>query len=296
MLANPLQGEARKGSVFEPKLDGHRVIIHKEGSTLSMYSRTFKDQGGKLPHLEKAFLAIPFDFTLDGEIIDLVKTVTIKGQEVPIASFSGAQSVMGSGAGRAAASVNKLTFVAFDCLSAQGKNLTDIPDVLRRGALELVVEALRVHTPNVMLIPRWKEFDEDLYDAILEAGGEGVMVKNPLAVYRPGKRPHNTWFKLKGVDTTDVVIVGYKPGQGKYKGMVGAIEFGQYLDGRLVPRSRCSGMTDAQRQHFTDHQSEFVGRVMEIKYFGRVGPEKSFRHPNFVAIRDDKLPEECVWE
>lgn len=297
MMALPLKGEPRKGSVFEPKYDGIRVMVHKQADVVSIYTRTFHEQRGKFPELEQAFARVPFDFTLDGEVIDVKAVVRVQGQDVPISSFSGIQSIVGSGVSRAARRSRGITFVVFDCLSAQGKDLTGVPDFLRRGAAELIVDLLRTFTPNVMVTPRWTSGDyKELMAQVVAAGGEGLMVKNRLAAYRPGKRPQNTWSKLKDVDTADVVIMGYKPGEGKFKGMVGAIEFGQYKGGRLVARSRCSGMTDAERRDFTDNGEAYVGRVMEVKYFGRVGPERSFRHPNFICIREDKLPGECVWD
>lgn len=300
MLAVPLKGEPKRGSVFEPKFDGIRVIVHKVGDDLQVYTRTFHNQLGKLPHLEEAFRAIDFDFTLDGEIISVDKTVDIMGQKVPVASFSGAQSVMGSGVTKAAASRDKLTFVVFDCLGAQGKDLTDVPDILRRGAGELIVELLRAHSKYVMLSPRWrdlnKEEQDSLYGEIIAHGGEGLMIKNPLAIYQSGKRPAGVWQKRKSQETADVVIMGYKPGENGFTGLIGAVEFGQYKNGRLVARSRCSGMDMAMRKEFTENGEAYVGKVMEIGYFSRVGPERSFRFPNFKAIRNDKLPKECVWE
>jgi ATP-dependent DNA ligase len=296
MLAKALKGEPRKGSVFEPKLDGHRVIVHKEGDEVSVYSRTFQDQSGKLPHLEEAFRSISFDFTLDGEVVAVDRFVKIEGQDVPIVSFSGAQSVMGSSKARRMRGRDLLTFVVFDCLGTQGKDLTDVPDALRRWFAELIVERLRVHTKNVLLVPRWTKVDyQPLMAQVVEHGGEGLMIKNPLATYHPGQRPSNVWSKLKAVDTADVVVTGYKPGQGKFQGLIGAILFGQYKDGVLVERSACSGMDDETRRYISEHKDEYLGSVIEVRYFGRVG-NGSFRHPNFVQVRTDKLAEECVWE
>lgn len=297
-LAHPLKGQPKSGSVFEPKFDGHRTLVHKVDGELSVYSRTMKDQLGKLPHLEAAFRSIPFDFTLDGEVLAVETFADVRGKTIPIPSFSGTQSVMGSGASRAAASRVKLHYVAFDLLACQGKDLTTVPDALRRGALEMVTDLLRLHTDHILIAPRWTRVEdwEELMSEVVAAGGEGLMVKNPLSAYYPGKRPTNAWFKAKEVDTADVVIMGFKPGEGKYSNQIGAIEFGQYRGGILTARSRCSGMNDSQRRDFTDNGNAYVGKVMEVKYFGRVGPERSLRHPQFVCIRTDKEPQECVWD
>lgn len=304
-LAQPLKGQPKAGSVFEPKFDGHRMVVHKVGDELSIYSRTFKDQSGKLPHLEAAFRSIPFDFTLDGEVLAVDTFADVRGTTVPIPSFSGTQKVMGSGAARAAASTVKLHYVAFDLLACQGKDLTDVPDVLRRGALDMVVDLLRLHTDHVLIAPRWTQVDDwqDLMAEVVAAGGEGLMVKNPLSAYYPGKRPTNAWFKAKDVDTADVVITGFKPGESGWTGMVGSVLFGQYKNGILVARtdgsgnpSSVSGFDMAQRREFTENGDAYIGKVMEIKYFGRVGPERSLRHPQFVRLRDDKEPQECEWD
>lgn len=297
MLALPLKGEPRRGSVFEPKFDGIRIMVSKQADNTSIYTRTHHEQAGKFPHLERAFARVPFDFILDGEVIDVSSTAKIQGQDVPTSSFSGVQSVVGSGTSRAARRSNGIIFVVFDCLSAQGKDLTDVPDFLRRGAAELIVDLLRTFTPSIMLSPRWVDCDyQELMAEVVEAGGEGLMIKNRLAAYYPGKRPANTWYKLKAVETADVIIMGYKPGEGKYRGQVGSVEFGQYRGGKLAHRGHCSGMTDAERRDFTRNGDAYIGRVMEVRHFGRVGPDRSFRHPNFIRIRTDKLARECEWD
>lgn len=297
-LAKALDGTPNKGSVYEPKYDGIRVVVEKTGDQVQVYTRTLKSQAGKLPALEAAARKVDFDFTLDGEVVEITRTVKVQGQDVPVCEFIGALSALGSATDRAASKSKGLMFIAFDCLSAQGKDLMDLPDVLRRGAGELLVDLLKTLGAPIMLTPRWTDVEpgdvDALMDAVVEAGGEGLMVKNRLSRYYPGKRS-DAWLKMKAVATADVVIMGYKPGENGFTGLVGAVEFGQYKGGVLVARSRCSGMDMAMRQEFTENGNAYIGQVMEIKYFGTVG-DGSFRHPNFLRLRPDKAPQDCEWE
>lgn len=300
MKATVLVGPPPEGSVFEPKFDGYRALIHKTGSDLIVYSSNGADQSGKLPEIERALKSIPFDFIIDGEIIEVTKTVRIAGKRVPIANLSGAASVMGSNKSRPLPKRNGLTLMVFDCLSADNRDITrTLPDEMRRQPAEFIVKhAQHVGAKSILLTPRWDSSCdyEAIYEAVLKAGGEGLMVKNPQARYRPGECPGATWSKLKPHDTQDVVIMGYKPGKGKLTGQIGSIIFGQYKDGILKERSSCSGMTDAQRLHISEHRDEYIETVMEVRYFERVGPKRSLRHPQFVRLRTDKEPEECEWE
>lgn len=298
MLANVLKDtEIPMGWQMEPKYDGHRIIVAKFGDTLSLFTRTFHNQLGKVPHIEESFNSVPFDFVLDGELISISDTVEIVGNQVPIANFESALSVVGSHVGKAVdkqtEDSTKLSYVAFDCLHYNGDDTMQLPDAMRRNIAEGIVDIMNEY---VLLTPRWQGFHEEIFDEIVAHGGEGIMLKNGLAAYSAGKRPKNTWSKLKDIATADVVVMGFKPGNGKYADSIGAVEFGQYKNGILTARSRCSGMDDALRNEISDNREDYLGKVMEVKYFGRVGPEKSFRHPVFKSFRDDKLATDCVWE
>jgi ATP-dependent DNA ligase len=135
----------------------------------------------------------------------------------------------------------------------------------------------------------------ETYAAYTLAGGEGMMVKNTTARY-VGKRS-TAWLKVKVEETLDAVITGYKPGQGKYFGTIGAIVFSQFdADGNLVERGACSGMDDATRYEIGNNRDEFLGKVIEVKHFGYVSEAEvdGLRHPNFVRFRTDKAAKDCV--
>src|SRR3954469_10910585 len=191
MKAVPLKGEPSRSSVFEPKFDGHRVIVEKIGDTLSIYSRNFKDQCGKLPHLEAAFRRAEFDFIIDAEVVYIEKMVEVVGEQVPIVDFGVVQSVMLSDKGRVMAKRKQLSLIVLDALMMPGKkqneDLTDLPDMVRHEPAALLAQLLGGFCDGkIMITPRWDSTADwqSIYEQILAAGGEGLMVKNPLKPYR----------------------------------------------------------------------------------------------------------------
>ena len=287
------QSKPENGSIppfwhSEPKLDGTRLIIEKINGKVGIYTRTKIDQSSKLPKLVERLNAIPHDFVLDAEAVVVDKYVEVAGLQVPTVNFSAVQTSLRTSVGNESA----VTVFVFDCLMLDDL-LLSVPEVYRfENAGKLVA---MIDMESVKLMPRWNRYDDSLYDECVGHGMEGIMVKNPLANYVPDKRPKDTWVKLKDNDTADVVVVGYKPGEGKFSDMVGSVEFGQYKDGVLVKRGFCSGMDEATRIEITNHKEKYINRVMEIRYFGKVGPDKNFRHPNFLRWRDDKLSTDCTW-
>jgi bifunctional non-homologous end joining protein LigD len=265
-------------------------------------------QAGKLPHLEALFASYPEDFILDGEIVLVQSWVEYRDQRLPVVDFSKAMEVMGSSP---AVAVRKqaqqpLTFVAFDCLEAAGTDLRNTADAVRRGVMEEIVSGLCALVPDfapyLSAIPRWNEWIEEDITNLVALGMEGGMLKDLMAPYREGKRA-KAWLKVKATDTEDVVVMGFKPGTGRLRDLVGAIEFGQMRNGKLVHRGHVgTGLSDSKRKEITKDKDSLMGRVMEVKYFGQVGQarttgEAAFRHPVFVRFRDpgDKAAEDCVW-
>lgn len=94
------------------------------------------------------------------------------------------------------------------------------------------------------------------------------------------------YFKWKPVRTLDAVVLGIKPGNGKYAGQVGALIIG--IGDRVL--ANVSGMTDLERSQMSDGD---VGKVVEVAY-QYVGDGGRLRHPRFLRFRDDKLPEQCL--
>lgn len=305
MLACPLDivdvSRKASGYVMEPKLDGVRVIVTKRGDNVILMSRSKKqDFGPKVPHLVESLLQVPYDFVLDGELGYASNWEAMaKDSTWPILDFNQTMRVLGSGVDVALSKQSEEDTIflwLFDCLHLSEGAM----DSARRETLEhLFFRDLNRAGYAIDLVVRLAEWDEDLYVEYVEAGGEGVMLKNPRAPYKPGKRPANHWFKVKKFDAIDVFITGSIPGQGKYEGQIGALTF-------VTPQGvegKCSGMTDEQRLQFSCFNVDcgghrfmkgghldprFYQKHMEIRFFGMVGKgETGLRHPQFIRLRPD---------
>jgi ATP-dependent DNA ligase len=307
---------------MEPKLDGVRCVVIKEGSVVKMLSRSGKtDFAPKVPHLVRQLIEKhPWDrFIVDGELgyptlsRDNWHSWT-KWHEYPLLDFNATMRVLGSdddvaiqkqlGDGFSAYDP-PIGFIAFDILMDEtGRNIFKDPDYRRRTQLLAWDAAFLDGYRTIGPVRRFDSFDEAYYDRYVELGGEGVMLKNLDADYEPGERHANRWYKLKKFDTIDVVIMDYIEGLGKYAGQIGAVIGGQFkvgehphggVVGKLVPVVQFSGMTDQLRQDMTTNWGTYRGQVVEVKHFGKVGADlNGYRHPQFLRFRTDKQARECI--
>ena len=291
------------GFVMEPKLDGYRILLHKKGEKVTAYNRDGRDKTAHLTHITNPLKDLPDDCIIDGEVVYITSFKRWRDKTLPLTDFARTASVMQSNPAKAIADQDangSLTFVAFDCLAAKDLNLMPHPDNFRRNALSLIHAHLDIYrkAEHFAMIPRWSKWDESMYAELIGMGVEGMMLKDPSAIYRPGSRS-DAWLKFKNTDTTDVVVMGFNDGEGGFKqqGLIGSIEFGQFKSGVLYKRGQCSGMSLTTRKDISLNPDAYIGKVMEVKYFGQSGKDRNgIRHPQFVGFRDDKRPQECVWE
>lgn len=184
-----------------------------------------------------------------------------------------------------------------------------------------VLAKYQFDSPYISVNPSFNcnEIDVEAFiDEILSNGEEGVVFKNKVDRYYPGKRPMWNWIKLKQeMDDVDVVITGYEPAQklttstaadwpyiingervtsNYYHGLIGAIKIGMYdKEGNLVDKGRVSGMDDETRRLFTNLGDRYIGEVITIRAMEESEHGK-FRHGSFVRIHPDKNAKECIIE
>ena len=276
-------------SIFEAKLDGARVQIHRAGDEVTVYTRSLDDVTARLPEVVEATLALPVrELIADGEAIALRPD----GRPQPF-------QITGSRFGRsvdvaAARAAQPLSVFFFDILHRDGTDLLDAPAAQRAAALDDIVPA-----PNRVdrLITSDPVAAGDFLDATLAAGHEGVMAKSLTAPYEAGRRGAG-WLKIKPVHTLDLVVIAVEWGSGRRTGKLSNIHLAA-LDpttgGFVMLGKTFKGMTDAmldwQTERFTelavDGTAGYVvqvrpEQVVEIAFDGVQG---STRYPGGVALR-----------
>jgi ATP-dependent DNA ligase len=318
MLANQLDID-RVGKyshyIMEPKVDGLRMIV-KRGVGITAWTRTGKDLTDKLPvEMLNDLYLLPEGTIIDGELGYLFKEDD--GLRWPIFDFNKTMRVFGSGEGTAQdkIAVHRMMthsgsghawsrlpyFYVFDILKYRGDDLTTHPQSIRKNYQQMCISMDLSDAQYVRQTDVHTEFSERTYEFFVKDGGEGVMLKNPAAGYYAGARKANTWYKLKKFNTIDVVVIGWKKGQGKYADTTGAIEFGMYMSAQsMTPVSFgwCAGMDDATRHGIYNlyESGALYGKTFELRYFGKVGRDgKGYRFPQFMRWRPDKPEHECVY-
>lgn len=143
-----------------------------------------------------------------------------------------------------------------------------------RDALPIELDAISVVTDLVTA--------REIFNDIIEGGGEGVVLKNLDAPYS-FKRSAN-WTKLKAhIDSLDLEIVGFLEGTGKNVGKMGTMQ----VDYNGVVVGVGTGFSDEQRADFWARRGELVGQIAEIEAMEET-VDSSLRHPAFVTLRSFK--------
>jgi DNA ligase-1 len=292
-------------AVFEAKLDGARVQIHRAGDDVSIYTRSLDDVTARLPEVVDAALALPVtDLIADAEAIALRPDGRPHRFQVTASRFGRSVDIA------AARSAQPLSVFVFDLLHLDGADLLDLPTSERVAALDAIVPKLhrvdRLITDNAAAA-------QDFLDVTLAAGHEGVMAKSLTAPYEAGRRGAG-WLKVKPVHTLDLVVLAVEWGSGRRIGKLSNIHLGARdpQSGEFVMLGKTfKGMTDAmldwQTARFTELADGPTGgyvvkvrpeQVVEIAFDGVQG---SSRYPGGMALRfarvlryrDDKGPAEA---
>ncbi len=215
-LPNPEAVIKRLGPVaVQPKYDGVRVQIHKQGSQVRVFSRNLEDYSLMFTELVSAAKKLADrNLILDGEAIGFNPE-----SEEYLAFQQTASRRRRHGIEEAAASTPLVAFV-FDVLYRNGKDLTSLAYAERYALLKNVLDDSRVLLPTPLTqTDSADELTKTLLDNISK-GLEGVVVKRMDSPYQAGARNFN-WVKLKRTtsgqlnDTVDLVLLGYYYGKGK---------------------------------------------------------------------------------
>lgn len=297
---------------YEPKWDGFRVIVFKDGDSVHLCSRNGQPLERYFPELVELCRAhLPATCIVDGELF----VAGPKGLE-----FETLQMRIHPAASR----VNKLSgefpasLVAFDLLALGEQDLRGKPFSERRA---LLVNALPA-TPRVFTTPQTLDPDEAArwFNDFEGAGLDGVIARREELPYAPGER---VMVKIKHGRTADCVVGGYR--DSKTPGSVGALLLGLYdAEGKLHHVGHTSSFTAKQKKELKTLLAPLEGgesfgqgrtpggpsrwssgkdvswtplrpeKVCEVKFDYLQGDR--FRHgATFVRWRDDKNPKDCSY-
>jgi ATP-dependent DNA ligase len=199
-LAKAVKGMPRISSLpgqmlFEPKVDGYRVVIFSEEERTSLWSRQGKDLTRYFPELqETARDMIPPGCVVDGEAV-----VWSEGR----LNFEALQRRLSVGREGLLSLVQELpaSFIGFDVLAVAGRDARNLPLSDRRALLE---ELGKLWSPPLSVCPQTsdRELAFEWFEDVKGAGFEGLMVKSSVQPYLGGKR---IWLKSKHISELDVV-------------------------------------------------------------------------------------------
>ena len=186
--------------LFEPKWDGFRTLVFRNGPDLLLQSRDLKPLNRYFPELVEPLLEqLPERCVVDGELV-------IAGADG--LEFESLQLRIHPAASRVAMLATKTpaALVAWDLLCLADEDLTGIPFADRRAHLEQVLSAAR---PPLHLTPVTADRSRaaDWFERFEGAGLDGVMAKDGAGTYQPGKR---TMLKVKHRRTADCVVAGLR--------------------------------------------------------------------------------------
>ena len=295
---------------YEMKWDGVRAVVQLQDGAARLVSRNGKDMTVSYPELAGLGQAAGRQpIVLDGEI------VALDAQHRP--SFSRLQNrmhVASAAAARSASIQFPAVLLAFDVLYADGASVMDQPYTARRELLE----SLQLDGPAWQVPPAFHGDGTHAFAASKQQHLEGVVAKRLVSTYRPGARSRD-WIKIKNIRTQEVVIGGWKPGQGRRAGTLGSLLLGvpgergltyvghvgtgftdrmlAELQKMLDARARSTSPFDTELPRADSRDARWVRAdlVGEVA-FSEWTPDDRLRHPAWRGLRSDKTADQVVRE
>jgi ATP-dependent DNA ligase len=240
MLANRV-GELPPGDewIFEPKWDGFRALVFRDGDDVFIQSRDAKPLVRYFPELIEPLKAqLPNRCVLDGEIV-----IAHDGA----LDFEALQLRLHPAASRVQTLAHQMpaSVVFFDLLCEGDRDLQNVPFVERRARLEAILSAVE---PPLHLTPATRDRDlaADWFRRFEGAGLDGIIAKPDAAFYEPNRR---VMLKVKHERDCDCVVAGFRWHKGSDDTAVGSLLLGLYdASGNLQHVGVCASFTGARRR------------------------------------------------
>ena len=306
--------EKKDGAFYQlEKTDAGDVYMF--GRTVSKKTGEYTEKSNNFPHIKKwAEENLPNGTILIGEIY------IPGGKSNDVTKISGCTSANAYKRQFESSEYQPVHYYVFDIIRFKGQDLCDMPTVDRLVRLEFGLDGLWDGKYVERAQTYYNNFEEHLKD-IFAAGGEGMVFKHMDCPYRIGKRTTaSQMFKYKeSLDSVDLICIGledptyyyegkeaeswpYKNEKGElktkpaYYGWKNALRVGAYKDGKIREVGTvASGLTDADREDMGLHPESWLDKVVEIQCMSTT-KDGALRHPVFRRVREDKGPDDCLWD
>lgn len=301
--------------LFEPKWDGFRAIIFRDGDEVAIQSKAGQPLARYFPEIVEAFRALKADkFVVDGEIV--VPVEGLLSFDDLLLRIHPAESRI-----RKLAEATPAHYFAFDILVVKGKAVHDLPIEERRAKLEKFFEPVKSELIRLSPATTDRKAATEWFNKFTSLGLDGVMAKRLGEPYHSGDR--EGMVKVKHLKTADCVVGGYRYGEGTK--LVGSLLLGLYDDeGRLVHIGHTSSIKHTEKKELTKMlEAMHADNPFEVRVPGgpsrwaggrsaeweAVRPELvceveydyfsqgRFRHGSkFLRWRPEKKPKQCTME
>ena len=241
LIAEPF---SRQGWIFEPKLDGVRVLAFLREGKVELRSRRGNPVTAQYPETVAAVARQPFETAvLDGEVCAL--------NEHGAPDFQVLQARINlsrpAEVERAAAQAPAIFYV-FDLLYLDGFDLSRVPCDERKAILRRRL----AEDDAIRYVDHVEGDGEQVYRSAVDLGFEGFVAKRASSPYEPGARSRS-WLKAKSTNEQEFVIGGYTEGEGSRSKTFGGVLVGYYEgDDLKFAASVGSGFTDRMLDQVTD--------------------------------------------
>ena len=266
-------------SSVEWKLDGIRIQIHRRGDEVRIYTRNLNEITPALPGIVEVVRELPLQqAVLDGEALWM-------GANGPAAFQDTVSRIDG-------VAPEGVVIFLFDLLHLDGEDLLDEPLEERVARLDVVAAHLRIPA----LLTTDPHAAERMLQEALQAGHEGVVVKDAASLYAAGRRG-KAWRKVKPVLTYDLVVLGAEWGHGRRTGTLSNLHLGARDPGSgefVMVGKTFKGLTDElldwqtgallERETRRDGIAVFVRPELVVE-IALDGVQSSTRYPGGVALR-----------
>jgi DNA ligase-1 len=272
--------------ILQPKLDGVRAItvVDYESKTVTMYTRNGKvlDNFGHITSYLEGFIEeFGRSYVLDGEVVsrsfqDLMKQVHRKDNVqatdarlclfdiVPLVEFKTGKSVMTQ--------------------KRRSLFLKNFENIFNDSGFIEIIPQIEVNLDEFLGELEYKDYNKKA----VEEGFEGIMIKDPNAVYECKRTV--SWMKSKPFIEVSLSVTAVEEGTGKNAGRLGALVCEGVDDGKHIVVNVGSGLTDDQRKEFWAAKDTLVGQVVEIRADAATRNQDSedvwsLRFPRFLRFR-----------